>query len=333
MQQAPDSFQDRAQALYRQALVWDDHSGFDPDARVDLACLGQWKQAGVHYLSVNVGYDVVPWRKTLQTLAAFRTWVETHPAGYRLVQRAGDVLQARNEGRMAISFDLEGMNALDGDVHMVSAYHALGVRQMLFAYNRNNLAGGGCHDTDPGLTAFGRAVVAEMNRVGMLVDCSHSGLRTTLDAMEMSTAPVIFSHSCAHAVTPHGRNITDAQIRACAATGGVVGINGVGLFLGGNDRPLERFADHVMHVTEVAGPAHVGIALDYSFDTGGIEAVLEAHDDYWPRHEYPGGPVRFIAPDALPGIVEILLRRGCSDAQVNGLLGGNFLRVAQQVWG
>lgn len=322
----------RARSLLAQSLVWDDHSGFDPHAGVDLACLGQWKRAGVHYLSVNVGYDVIPWRKTLQTLVAFRAWVEQHPADYLLVRRAEDVLQARREGRMAIGFDLEGMNALDGDVHMVSAYHALGVRQMLFAYNLNNLAGGGCHDVDQGLTAFGRSVIAEMNRVGMLVDCSHTGYRTTMEAMEASTAPVIFSHSCAHAVAPHGRNITDAQIRACAATGGVVGINGVGLFLGGNEGCHERFADHVLHVSDVAGPAHVGIALDYAFDTGGIEAVLDAHADYWPRQEYPGGSVHFIAPEELPQIVEILLRRGCSDAQVGGLLGGNFLRVAQQVW-
>jgi membrane dipeptidase len=323
----------RARRLYAQSLVWDDHSGFDPDARVDLACLGQWKRAGVHYLSVNVGYDVVPWRKTLQTLAAFRAWVQRHPGDYLLVERADDVLRARREGRMAIGFDLEGMNALDGDANMVSAYHALGVRQMLFAYNLNNLAGGGCHDTDQGLTAFGRTVIAEMNRVGMLVDCSHTGYRTSMEAMEASTAPVIFSHSCAHAVAPHGRNITDAQIRACAATGGVVGINGVGLFLGGNDRCVERFADHVAHVSAVAGPAHVGIALDFSFDTGGIEAVLDAHADYWPRHAYPGGPVHFIAPEELPEIVENLLRRGFGDAQIAGLLGGNFLRVAQQVWG
>ncbi|MBP6850567.1 MAG: membrane dipeptidase [Rhodoferax sp.] len=332
MAQEPDRFQERARALYQQALVWDDHSGFDPDARVDLACLDQWKRAGVHYLSVNVGYDVVPWRKTLQTLAAFRAWVQQHPGDYLLVERADDVLRARREGRMAISFDLEGMNALDGDVHMVSAYHALGVRQMLFAYNRNNLAGGGCHDTDPGLTAFGRSVITEMNRVGMLVDCSHTGLRTSMEAMEASTAPVIFSHSCAHAVTPHGRNITDAQIRACAATGGVVGINGVGLFLGGNDRCTERFADHVVHASNVAGPDHVGIALDYSFDTGGIETVLDAHADYWPRQEYPGGSVHFMPPEELPQIVEILLRRGFSDSAITGLLGGNFLRVAQQVW-
>lgn len=322
-----------ARALLAHSLVWDDHSGFDPHAGVDLACLARWREAGVHYLSVNVGYDVLPWRTSLRTLAAFRAWIQKHPADYRLVQRADDVLQARSEGCMAVGFDLEGMNALDGDVHMVSAYHALGVRQMLFAYNLNNQAGGGCHDTDTGLTTFGRQVIAEMNRVGMLVDVSHCGLRTSLEAMEASGAPVVFSHSCAHAVHPHGRNISDAQIRACAATGGVVGVNGVGLFLGGNDRSHARFADHVMHIAGVAGPQHVGIALDYAFDTGSVEDALQARADFWPPHAYPGGSVRFIPPGDLPLIVEELLRRGFDDTQLAGLLGGNFLRVARQVWG
>ena len=153
---------------------------------------------------------------------------------------------------MAVTFDLEGMNALDGSVDMVSLYYALGVRQMLVAYNRNNQAGGGCHDTDAGLTAFGRAVISEMNRVGMLIDCSHCSYRTSMEAMELSRAPVIFSHSNARALHDHERNIRDEQARACAATGGVIGIVGLDAFLtkgrchGVNDgrphRSLRRFS-------------------------------------------------------------------------------------------
>jgi membrane dipeptidase len=326
------AIRERARRLYAEALVWDDHSGFEPDPRVDLDCLGQWSRAGVHYLSVNVGYDVLDWRKSLRNLAAFRAWVQQHPQQYLLVERASDVERAKREGRLAVSFDLEGMNALDGDVNMVGAYYALGVRQMLFAYNLNNAAGGGCHDEDCGLTDFGRAVIGEMNRVGMLVDCSHSAYRTTMEAMELSSAPVIFSHSCARAVWKHGRNITDEQIRACAATGGVVGINGIGIFLGANDIRSETFVDHVAHVVDVAGPQHVGIALDYAFDADGIEDLVGGRTDYWPKDEYPGGPVSCLPPEQLPEIVETMLGRGFSDADVVGILGGNFLRVAQQVW-
>ena len=323
---------DQARKLYAEALVWDDHSGFDPDPKVDLNALRQWKRAGVDYLSVNIGYDVVEWRKSLRTIAAFRAWIQQHPDEYLLVERAGDVERAKREGKLAVTFDLEGMNALDGDVNMVGAYYALGVRQMLFAYNRNNLAGGGCHDVDVGLTDFGRAVIREMNRVGMLVDCSHSAYRTTMEAMEVSAAPVIFSHSNAKTLWRHGRNITDEQIRACAATGGVIGINGLGIFLGSNDISSDKFVDHVAHTAEVAGPEHVGIALDYAFDADGLEDVIGEHANYWPPEEYPGGVVDFIPPEQLPEIVEVMLRRGFNEAEVKGVLGGNFLRVAKQVW-
>ncbi len=146
---------------------------------------------------------------------------------------AEDVRQAKRAGKLAVAFDLEGMNALNEDLGMVGLYYRLGVRQALFAYNLNNAAGGGCHDQDVGLTDFGRAVVQEMNRVGMLVDCSHSAYRTTMEAMEISNAPVVFSHSNPKAVWDHGRNIRDdpssspsrRRPAACRATGRPAGIS------------------------------------------------------------------------------------------------------------
>ena len=129
---------------------------------------------------------------------------------------------------------------------MVQAYYDLGVRSMLLTYNGENQAGFGCHAAnDTGLTSFGRGVVDEMNRVGMMVDVSHCGYRTSMDALECSASPVIFSHSSMRAVWDHERNIRDDQARACAATGGVIGINGVGIFLGDNDISVQ--ADGAAH--------------------------------------------------------------------------------------
>lgn len=323
----------RAAKLYRKALVWDDHSGFDPQGGADLNNLERWRKAGVHYLSVNVGYDVVDWQVTLKTLAGFRAWLQQHPKNYLLVRRAADVKRAKREGKLAIAFDLEGMNALNGDVSMVNVYYELGVRQMLFAYNLNNLAGGGCHDGNAGLTTFGRAVVKEMNRVGMLVDCSHTSYRTTMEAMEVSRAPVIFSHSCAKAVRNHGRNIVDEQIKACARTGGVIGVNGVSMFLGENDISSETFVNHVAHMADLVGAEHVGIALDYAFDAGNVDDVVGANNAYWPPSEgYGKWPTSYVPPRQLPEVVETMLRRGFRDQEILGILGGNFLRVAGAVW-
>jgi microsomal dipeptidase-like Zn-dependent dipeptidase len=169
----------KATELIHDALIWDDHSGFDPVTNYDLEHLEDWRQAGVDYLSIDVGYDVIDWERAIKNLGAYITWLEKRPDKFLLVRRADDVLEAKKTRRMAITFDLEGMNALNGDPSLVALYYRLGVRQMLTAYNKNNLAGGGCHDKDTGLTAYGRRVIAEMNRVGMLVDCSHTGYRTS----------------------------------------------------------------------------------------------------------------------------------------------------------
>jgi membrane dipeptidase len=323
----------RAAQLYKKALVWDDHSGFDPHGGADLNNLEIWRKAGVHYLSVNVGYDVVDWHATVKTLARFRAWLQTHPKKYALVKTTADIKRARKDGKLAIAFDLEGMNSLNGDVNMVSLYYDLGVRQMLFAYNLNNLAGGGCHDGNAGLTAFGRAVIKEMNRVGMVVDCSHTAYRTTMEAMEASDAPVIFSHSCAKALRNHGRNIVDEQIKACAKTGGVVGITGVSLFLGENDTSSETFVNHIAHAADLVGPEHVGIALDYAFDAENVDDLLEENKAYWPESEdYGRWPTSYVPPKQLMDITETMVKRGFRDREILGVLGGNFMRVASEVW-
>ena len=323
------------EALYADAFVWDAHAGFESRPTTDLRNLAVWKDAGVDFLSVNVGYDVQGWTDTIRVLAAFRRWLEASQ-DYALAGTAREVHAARAAGRMAVAFDLEGMNALDGSIDMLHLVHALGVRQILFAYNRNSIAGGGCHDEDLGLTDFGRAAVREMNALGMLIDCSHCGYRTTLEAMEHSRAPVIFSHSNPRALRDHERNIRDEQARGCAATGGVVGVNGIGLFLGEDDIRTATLADHVEYLLDLVGSDHVGIGLDYFFESdvdASFQETLAGNEDYWPREQYPGGAVRCAAPAQLRELTAELLRRGRGEADVRAVLGGNFLRVAEQVWG
>jgi len=323
---------DTARRLHQDALVWDDHAGFEPDPSVDLEILERWREAGVDYLSVNVGYDVVDWPQTIRNIGAFLTWLEKRPERFTLIRQADDILEAKRKGKLAIAFDIEGMNSLNGQSYMVSFYYRLGVRQMLFAYNRTNLAGGGCHDEDPGLTDFGREVVEEMNRVGMLVDCSHTGYRTTMEVMEAAQAPVIFSHSNPKSLHKHGRNILDEQIRACARTGGVVGINGVGPFLADRNATTKAMTDCICHVADLVGPEHVGIGLDYTPQT--LEGLLEMNPAYWPPSEGygQGGPTRFAEPRQLPEITDMLLERGWPEGDIRKVLGENFLRVARKVW-
>ena len=324
-----------AAALHADALVWDDHSGFEPSPLADLDQLGRWRDSGVDYLSVNVGYDVMTWQDTIKTLADFRRRIGLRPDRYLLVETADDVLRAKERGLLGITFDLEGMDALHDDVAMVGFYHQLGVRQMLFAYNRDNSAGDGCHGADVGLTPFGRAVVTEMNRVGMVVDASHCGHRTSLEAFDVSSQPVIFSHSNPWALTPRGRNVRDDQIRGCAATGGVIGLNGIGHFMDDREARSESIFRRIDYVVQMVSAEHAGIGLDYPFPVGGqeIDSLLLRHPEFWPPSEgYGSGLYRNADPEQFPEITALMVRAGYPEAAVRGILGENFLRVARRVW-
>ncbi len=321
-----------AEWLHAEALVWDAHAGFESVPDADLSELRRWRDSGVDYLSINAGYDVRPWENTIAVLGAYRFWLAAHADDYLMAETVDDVRRAKAEGKMAVTFDIEGMNALNGDLGMVELYHRLGVRQMLFAYNLNNAAGGGCHDVDTGLTPFGRDVVGEMNRVGMLVDCSHSAYRTTLEAMEVSEVPVVFSHSNARALCDHERNIRDEQIKACAATGGVVGINGIGFFLAGNRPDVEAMLHNLQYMRDLVGAAHLGLGLDCSFHQEDLTELLTGHSDFWPSSQYAGDNPGFVAVESLPRLTELMLTGGFTEDEVRGILGGNFLRIAAQVW-
>ncbi len=331
-----------AREIYRQSLVWDDHGGFElrPDYALD-PLLSPWREAGVGYLSINVGFDVQPWTRAVQNIAALRRRLPLEAPYCRIVSSVAEIDQARADGKLAVTFDIEGMNALDGRIDMVQLYYELGVRHMLFAYNRNNLAGAGCHDEDVGLTGFGRQVIAEMNRVGMVVDCSHSGFKTTMEAMERSADPVIFSHSNPRALVDHERNIADDQIKACAETGGVIGINGINLFLGEEVASPAGVARHAAYVAELTGAQHVGLSLDYGpgmeadtapEDDAEMGALFAQHPEYWPASAGYDERLGCLDVRRLPEVASELQAVGFDPAEIAGILGGNFRRVAERVW-
>lgn len=326
--------QPNLEKLFQDALVWDAHAGVFPSPEVDLNLLQEWLDCGVNYLSINVGFDVMDWQETLATLAAYRHWVQANTDRFVLVGDAADIERARKENKFALSFDIEGMTALNENINMVGVYHALGVRQMLFAYNLNNAAAGGCHDRDTGLTEFGKQVVREMNRVGMIVDCSHAAYSTTMDIMHESSKPVVFSHSNPAAIWDHQRNITDEQIKACAATGGVIGVNGMGIFLGDNDISNATLMRHIEYLADLVGCEHIGFGFDYSPKVDvDIGVILRSRPDYWPAgQQYDTPAIKHAGPQQLEGLVEDLSTAGFGEDDIRGILGDNFRRVAANAW-
>lgn len=316
------------------AVVWDNHSCMP--LRADdsfLPQLERCRQSGLTVVTLNVGFDLTSFEQNLRVLAHFRQFVQRHPDRYMLVHSLADVYAAKRSGRLGVCFNLEGTRALGEQLSMVETFHALGVKWMLMAYNLNNSVGGGCQDADSGLTAFGRQVLDEMARVGMVPCCSHTGWRTALHVMEHVGGPVIFSHSNCHAVHAHPRNIPDELIKACAATGGVVGINGVMSFLGvGADGPLAAMVRHIDHAVQLVGPDHVGLALDYVFDMQELQDYFRAHPESWPPEAGYGDDFQFVPPEQIAPLVDLMLARGYPREAILKIIGGNHLRVAAAAW-
>lgn len=324
----------RARDIFDASLVWDNHACFPLVA--DEQCLSgleRYLEAGVTCVHINIGDSDVSLERQIRVVAAYRAYIAAHPQRYTFADSVESILTAKSTGRLAVCFDVEGMHAMENQLSLLGLYHTIGVRWMLIAYNRRNLMGGGCHDAeDIGLTALGRRAVAEMDRLGIVKDCSHTGYRTCRDVLEASTLPVNFSHSNPRGLVDHPRNIPDDLIRGCARTGGVVGINGIGLFLGSNDIRTENLVGHINYVADLVGTEHVGLGLDHVIAGGGDALDVSGAPDFWPAgFGYEPG-VRMVEPERIPRIAEELLRTGHCGADVKKILGGNFLRVAGQVW-
>jgi membrane dipeptidase len=315
-------------------LVWDNH-GCMPLRPFDesfLPQLDRYRRSHVDVVSLNIGFGEQGIEQHVRMIAHFRRWLAMHADQYVLVQQVSDIEQARRENKLGVCFDMEGACGIGDQASLIGLYYDLGVRWMLMAYNRRNLVGCGCHDDeDTGLTRFGREVLDEMARVGMVACCTHTGWRTAMDVMEYSPNPVIFSHSNPDAFKHHPRNIPDDIMRACAATGGTIGINGVGLFLGDNDIETETIVRHIDYAVQLVGAEHVALGLDYVFDMGELEDYLRTQRHTFPAGDYEVIP-KFAAPEQIPGIAEALLRRGYSESDLAKIMGGNLLRIANNVW-
>ncbi|WP_293003842.1 membrane dipeptidase [Mycobacterium sp.] len=314
------------------SLLWDQHLCLPLQTGTDVAPLARYQRDGGAFVSVNAGYSPHCLDETLALLQHYRSAIEGHP-DLELAATVGDVLAIAGNGRIAVVFDLEDSRPLDDDLNNLALLADLGVRTLLPTYNHANRAGSGCLDTiDGGLTAWGRSLVEEMNAVGIVPDGSHCSARTGLDMCEMSSGPAIYSHSCMRGVWDHPRNISDDQARACAATGGVIGITGVGIFLGANTPTLEAMTRHLEYAVELVGVEHVGISSDFSFDYADFVAELTRNPHMFDESYTRWGPIRWMAPETLLTLGTHLRQRGWANADIRAVLGGNFYRVAQHAW-
>jgi membrane dipeptidase len=254
---------------------------------------------------------------TLEQIDIVHRLMRRYPETFELARTAADVERIFKAGRIASLIGMEGGHAIDNSLAALRMFHALGARYMTLTHSTNIPWADSGTDTPKagGLTKFGEEVVREMNRLGMLVDLSHTSPQTMEDAIRVSEAPVLFSHSCARAVRDHGRNVPDAVLRLLPKNGGVVMVTFVPGFLTAEPKAtLAHVADHMDHIRRIAGADHVGIGGDFD----GITAVPEGLEDV----------------SKYPALTAELLRRGWPDEDVRKALGLNVLRVmrgAEQV--
>jgi membrane dipeptidase len=320
----------------RQAVVWDNHACMPlrPHDTGYLPQLERFRQSGVDAVTLNVGFGENSIEDHVRTLASMRRWLQAHDGDFVMAGSVADIEEAKAQGKLAVLFDIEGMGAVGDQPSLVRLYYDLGVRWMLVAYNNANLAGGGCQGDDIGLTALGRRIVDEMNACGMIACGSHTGYRTARELIDHSADPVIFSHSNPRALWDHHRNIPDDLMVACADRGGVVGINGIGLFLGERTDLAAAVVRHIDYAVSLVGPEHVGLGLDYVFDAEELDHAIATMPDVFPASFgfQPGMPFPMLGPEGVPTVVQGLADLGYGADAITAVLGGNLMRVARAVW-
>jgi membrane dipeptidase len=322
------------------------------------SCMQIWPDArlGVAHRHGVTAYGVTAWNPHDDATAALEGLMYWHWAAREypdlvLVETTADIRQAKRDGKAGLLLAAQGGDWIGRDLHRVEAFQQLGLRFMLLAYNATNQLCDGCLDrTDGGLTRLGQLVVDECNRVGIVLDCTHTGRRATLEIIDRSEHPCIYSHSNPSAIVPSLRNIDDEQIRACTSRGGVIGLVSWGPLVmrpGTTHRPtLNEFIDLIDYVAQLDGSTdHIGISTDMSLGT-----YPDHESDPWGTPDYPDfteeynrhvtddirSPLRNV--DGFSDFAEVvsvadrLLSRGYSEQDVRKMLGENFLRVFDRVW-
>jgi membrane dipeptidase len=276
--------------------------------------------------------------ETMRAIASWERTLAEHADVVRPVRTAADIRRAKDDGRVGVVYGFQNGTPFEDEVGFVRLFASLGVRIVQPAYMTQNLIGAGCLEpSDSGLTAFGRDVVRELNACGVVIDLSHCGSRTTLDAVDVSSAPVVMTHANPSALVANPRNRTDEDLLAVAASGGVVGAVAFRSFLAPPSREatLDDLLDHIDYLVDLLGPDHVGVGTDFTEGRprGFLDRAFGRHappgvTPRWPWH----GPIGFERIDELPRLTQGLVERGHEERVVPKILGENFLRLFERVW-
>lgn len=285
-------------------------------------------------------------RASLNRLAAWHRLLRQREDTLLWVRKADDIELAKRSGKLGVYLHFQGADPVEENLDLIDLYKSLGVGVFQLTYNVRNRVGDGCEErTDSGLSRFGIKFVERLNQAKVIVDVSHTGLRTSLEACDCSKAPVVLTHSNVRSVHPSARNVSDELIEAVAGSGGMIGVAGFPAMVANSTAPtLDDFIAHIDAIVKLVGIDHVGLGIDYYSGQSGVasdEVAKKYYEEairsgFWsaayppPPYRYPSG---IETPQKLENLTRRLLERGYGEEQVLKILGGNWLRVVRGVWG
>jgi membrane dipeptidase len=341
---------------YDQAIIIDalgglgDPYGSEGVSRMSDRAFAEMMQTGVTVVRDTVfpvGNTADPWADYQKAIGDFHDYFAANPDRLQSVRSAADILKAKREKKFAVVIGTQDSCMVSGDLDRVAQLKKDGVMSVQLTYNNRNLAGDGALEpANAGLSKLGRATIERIEAEKLLLDLSHGGARTMAEAAAHAKRPLVISHTAARALTDHPRNTADETIRAVADKGGVVGVYFMPFLATGRPATAADVLAHIEHVAKVAGEDHVGIGTDNGVLPLGMDAEAKKRmDDYTSERIRQGiaspgegvGIYPFVEElnriARYRMIVEELANRGWSQARLEKLVGGNFLRVYRDAWG
>lgn len=296
--------------------------------------------------AVNLTVNSSDFESTIPRISGWMASIQRYPEALIQVRTVAQLLEAKRSGKLGIVFGFQDTTPFEGGLGHIETFRDLGVKVVQLTYNVRNLVGDGCLESaNAGLSRYGHGVVERLNELGILVDLSHCSQSTTAEGIAASTSPVAITHSGCNAVARHPRGKDDAELRAMADTGGVIGIYLMPFLSPGRPAVAADVLNHIEHAIEVCGEDHVGIGSDLS------TTPIDGSDEYWARHrEFVAARIErgFAAPNEDPDILftveglnshrrmeliaEGLSARGHPDSRIEKVLGANWLRLFREVW-
>ena len=334
---------------YEEAMVIDflgspGYFNYPENPPLDETMVRYARTSGITAMNVTVSSGDT--ESTLRRMAPWFANAEQWPDVFRLVRSVDQLHEAKDSSRVGIVLGFQDTTPYEGELSRIGVFHDLGVRVVQLTYNVRNLVGDGCLEPgNAGLSTYGHQVVERLNELGSIVDLSHCGKRTTAEGIRASSQPVGITHTGCAAVAPHPRSKDDEELRAAASRGGVIGIYLMPFLSPGRVPTTDDVVAHIEHALNVCGEDHVGIGSDLSI------TPIDGSDEYWSKHrefvarriaagiaapaEDPD--VLFTVPDLnshrrMELIADALASRGHSDRVIEKVIGGNWLRLCDEVW-